>query len=87
MYPMTFTRQLSGYLSLELEISEFVFLMVFITLQSYSFGGNEYDKTGHSKIFPLLRHFILILKRNIFRASILHHSTDTGNTQCHASQI
>ena len=53
--------------------------MVFITLQSI--GGNEYGKTGHSKIFTFLRHFLIILKRDFFfRASILHHITDTDNT-------
>ena len=51
---------------------------VFITLQSI--GENEYDKTGHSKIFTFLRHFLIILKRDFFnRASIFHHITDTGN--------
>ena len=50
------------------------FLTVFITLQYI--GENEYGKTGHSKIF-ILRHFLIILKCNFFRASILHHVTDT----------
>ena len=54
-----------------------IFLTVFITLQSI--GENEYGKTGHSKIFTFLRHFLIILKRNSFRASILHHIIDTDN--------
>ena len=52
--------------------------MVFITLQSS--GENEYGKTGHSKIFTFLTHFLIILKRNFFTASILHHITDTDKT-------
>ena len=56
-----------------------VFPMVFITLQSI--GENEYGKTGHSKILTFLKHFMIILKYNFFfRASILHHMTDTDNT-------
>ena len=35
-------------------------------------------KNGHSKIFYFLRHFLIILKRDFFRASILHHITNTG---------
>ena len=52
--------------------------MVLITLQSI--GENEYDKTGHLKLITFLRHFMIILKRNLFRASILHHNTETDNT-------
>ena len=48
--------------------------MVFKTLQSI--GENEYGKTGRSKVFTFLRHFMIILKRNVFRASKLHHITD-----------
>ena len=55
--------------------SNFEKLTVFITLQSI--WGNEYCKTGHSKIFTFLRHFLIILKRNFVMASILHHITDT----------
>ena len=50
--------------------------MVFITLQSI--GENEYGKTCHSTIFyffeALLDHFEA---QFFFRASILHHITDT----------
>ena len=80
--PMTFTSRspvwLSRYLRLEIEISLFVFLTVFLTLQSI--GENEFGKIGHSKIFTFLRDFMIFLKRNLFRASILHHITDTDNT-------
>ena len=38
--------------------------MVIITLQSI--GENEYGKTGHSKIFTFVSHFLIILKRIFF---------------------
>ena len=42
-----------------------------------SIGKDEYGKSGHSKIFTFLRHFLIILKRNLF---MLRHITDTDNT-------
>ena len=39
------------------------------------------------RILPFLRHFMIILKPNFVRASILHHITDTDNTYGHAFQI
>ena len=51
------------------------------------YWGNEYGKTGHTKIFTVLRHFMIILKRNFFRTSILYHISDADNTQGYASQI
>ena len=47
---------LARYLWLEIEIKFCVFLTVFTTLQSI--GGNEYGKTGHSKLFTFMRHFL-----------------------------
>ena len=51
-----------------------------------SIRRNEYGKTGHSKICfsvlllnTFLRHFVIILKHNCFRASTLYHITDTDN--------
>ena len=44
------------------------------------YWGKQNGKTGHSKIFTFLRHFLIILKRDFSRASILHHITDTDNT-------
>ena len=34
-------------------------------------GGNEYGKSGHLSIFTLLKHLMMILKYNFFRASFL----------------
>ena len=60
-----------------------VFLNKFPILD-LSIGENKYGKTGHSKIFTFLRHFLIMLKHNSFRASkgleSLHNITDTDNT-------
>ena len=49
---------------------------VFITITVY--WGNEYGMVK-PEIFTVVRHFMIILKRNFFRVSILHHITDTDN--------
>ena len=56
---------LSRYLWLEFKSLKNIFPMVFLTLQSI--GGNEYGKTGHSKMFTFLRHFMIILKHFFFK--------------------
>ena len=69
----------------------FFVLFFFFALRNVKVGGAayaalrpyrrqiRYGKTGQSKICTFLRHFMIILERNFFRASILHHITDTDN--------
>ena len=42
-------------------------------------GENEYGESVHLSIFTLLKHLMMLLKYNIFRASffILHLTKDT----------
>ena len=35
-------------------------------------GENEYGESGHLSIFTLLKHLMMLLKYNFFRASFLH---------------
>ena len=50
-------------------------------------GGNEHGISGHLHIFAFLKHLIMLLRFNLFRASFLHLITDTGSMQGHAAQI
>ena len=42
-------------------------------------GENEYGESGHLSIFTLLKHLMMLLKYNFFRASFLHLIKDTGS--------
>ena len=44
-------------------------------------GGNEYGESGHLTIFTLLKHLMMLLKYNVFRASFLHLIKDTDAAQ------
>ena len=41
------------------------------------YGENEYGESGHLSIFTLLKHLMMLLKYNFFRASLLHIIKDT----------
>ena len=43
------------------------------------YGGNEYGKSVHLSIFTLLKHLMMLLKYNFFRASCLHLIKDTDS--------
>ena len=45
-------------------------------------GGNEYGESGHLFIFTLLKHLMMLLKYNFFRASFLHLTKDTDRLVC-----
>ena len=52
------------------------------------YGGNEYGESGHLSIFTHLKHLMMLLEFFFFfRASYLHHITDTDSMQGHAAQI
>ena len=51
------------------------------------YGGNEYGISGHLDSFTFLKHLIMLLKCNFFRASFLLPITDTDSMQGHAAQI
>ena len=40
-------------------------------------GENEYGESGHLTTFTLLKHLMMILKYNFFRASFLNLIKDT----------
>ena len=42
-------------------------------------GENEYGESGHLSIFTLLKHLMMLLKYNFFRASFLHLTKDTDS--------
>ena len=42
-------------------------------------GKNEYAESGHLSIFMHLKHLMMLLKYNFFRASILHLTKDTDS--------
>ena len=46
-----------------------------------SMGGNDYGISGHLYIFAFLKRLIILLRCNVFRASLLHPITDTGSMQ------
>ena len=49
-------------------------------------GGNEYGKSSHWSIFTLLKHLMMLLKYNFFRASFVHLK-DTDIMYSRAAQI
>ena len=50
-------------------------------------GKTEYGESGHLSIFTLLKHLMILLKYNFFRASFLHLTKDTDSIYGHAAQI
>ena len=56
-----------------------------LILQSMG-GGGEYGKSGHLYIFTSLKHLMVLLKFFLFRASFLHHITNTASIKGHAAQ-
>ena len=50
-------------------------------------GENEYGESGHLAIFTLLKHWMMLLKYNFFRASFLHLTKDTDSMKGYAAQI
>ena len=56
--------------------------MVWLTIYSNTvvyMGENEYDESGHLFIFTLLKHLMMLLKYNFFRALFLHLTKDTDS--------
>ena len=43
--------------------------------------------SGHLSIFTLLKHLMMVLKYNFFRAAFLHLTKDTDTISDHAAQI
>ena len=73
---MTFTRRspMSDYQDIYDWKSKPNFAFAEQFSEHYSlFGENEYGKTGHSKIFTFLRHFLIILKR--FFSGLQYYTT------------
>ena len=56
-------------------------------LTQHSMRKNEYGKSGHLSTFTLLKHLIILLMHNFFRASLLHLIKDTGSMWGYAAQI
>ena len=50
-------------------------------------GRNEYGISGHLHIFAFLKHLMVLLRCNFFRASFLHLIKDTDSMSGHAAQI
>ena len=42
-------------------------------------GENEYGESGQLSIFTLLKHIMMLLKYNFFRALFLHFIKDTDS--------
>ena len=49
-------------------------------------GENEYGKSGHLSIFPYLKHLMVLLRCNFFRASFLLLIKDTDSMYGHAAR-
>ena len=81
---MTFTNRLPFWLSrylwfeiLRNQILRFLYKRFLLTIQSI--GGNEFGIACHLNIFTFLRHLWSFWVAFYFRASILHHITDTAH--------
>ena len=48
-------------------------------------GENEDGESGHLSIFTLLKHLMMLLKHNFFRASFLHLTKETDSMKGHAT--
>ena len=48
-------------------------------LTQQSMVENEYGKSGHLSFFTSLKHVMMLLKGNIFRASFIHPIKDTDS--------
>ena len=48
-------------------------------LTQKSMRENEYGESGHLSIFTLLKHLMMLLEYNYFRASFLHLYKDTDS--------
>ena len=43
------------------------------------YGENEYGESGHLSTFTLLKHLMMLLKYNVFKAAFLCHTKDTDS--------
>ena len=50
-------------------------------------GRNEYGISGHLHYFACLKHIMVLLRCNFFRASFVHIIKDTDSMKGHAAQI
>ena len=53
--------------------------MVYFKFNTTVYGGIEYGKSGHLYTLTSLKHLMMLLKCNLFRASFLHHIIDTDS--------
>ena len=58
-------------------------ITVWLTIYSNTvvYWENEYGESGHLSIFTLLKHLMMLLKYNFFKASFAHLIKDTDSMQ------